>query len=169
MANAQLNLEFTTIIAPTVGVIESFDIDLGYYAGAGAPMATLISNSDIWIQADMKENNLSKMKVGNKVKITFDIAPGKIFTGTVRSLGYGVSTADQTNKGSLPKITSKNSWLRDPQRFPVIVSVDDNDTFSKLYRIGGQADIVVYTGDSFILNSLASLRIRLNSWLSYVR
>ncbi len=167
LENAKLNLEFTTVIAPTGGVIESFDIDLGYYAATGAPMTTLISNTDIWIQADMKENSLSKMKEGNKVKITFDIAPGKIVTGTVRSIGYGVSTSDQTNKGGLPKITSKNSWLRDPQRFPVIISIDGDEL--EAYRLGGQADIVVYTGDNFILNSLASFRIKLNSWLSYVR
>lgn len=167
LENAKLNLEFTTVIAPTDGVIESFDIDLGYYAAAGAPMTTLISDTDIWIQADMKENSLSKMKEGNKVKITFDIAPGKIVTGTVRSIGYGVSTSDQTNKGGLPKITSKNSWLRDPQRFPVIISIDGDEL--EVYRLGGQADIVVYTGDNFILNSLASFRIKLNSWLSYVR
>ena len=69
-----------------------FDIDLGYYASPGQPLTTLISKTDVWIQADMKENNLSLMNVGDPVKYTFDIAPGDIFEGTIRSLGYGVAT-----------------------------------------------------------------------------
>lgn len=168
LEKAQLDLAFTAIIAPTDGVIESFDIDLGYFASAGQPLTTLISHSDVWIQADMKENNLSLLKVGDPVKYTFDIAPGHVYEGTIRSLGYGVTT-DQTNKGGLPSISNKNSWLRDPQRFPVIISFNKEALDALPIRLGGQVDVVAYTGDNWILNSIASFRIKFNSWLSYVR
>jgi multidrug resistance efflux pump len=169
LEKAQLDLAFTVIIAPTDGIIESFDIDLGYYASVGQPLTTLISISDIWIQADLKENNLSNMKVGNRVKYTLDIDPGKIYEGSIRSMGYGVAT-DNSNKGGLPSVNSKTGWLRDPQRFPVIISLDkSNNKFQNNIRIGGQADIVVYTGDNGLLNALATFRIKFNSWLSYVR
>lgn len=168
LEQARLNLEFSTIIAPTDGVIESFNIDLGYYASTGQPLTTLISNSDVWIQADMKENNLSLMSVGDPVKFTFDIAPGKIYEGKIRSLGFGVAT-DETNKGGLPKISNKTGWLRDPQRFPVIIDINMNNEISKLFRLGGQVDVVVYTGNSALLNSIANFRIQLNAWMSYVR
>ena len=168
LGKAQLDLAFTAIIAPTDGVIESFDIDLGYYASPGQPLTTLISKSDVWIQADMKENNLSLMNVGDPVRYTFDIAPGDIFEGTIRSLGYGVAT-EQTNKGGLPSINSKNAWLRDPQRFPVIISFDSKTLSQLPIRLGGQVDVVVYTGNSWILNGIASFRIKFNSWLSYAR
>ena len=168
LGKAQLDLAFTAIIAPTDGVIESFDIDLGYYASPGQPLTTLISKSDVWIQADMKENNLSLMNVGDPVRYTFDIAPGDIFEGTIRSLGYGVAT-EQTNKGGLPSINSKNAWLRDPQRFPVIISFDSKTLSQLPIRLGGQVYVVVYTGNSWILNGIASFRIKFNSWLSYAR
>lgn len=168
LEKAQLDLAFTTIIAPTDGVIESFDIDVGYYASTGQPLTTLISSTDIWIQADMKENNLSLMKIGNDVKITFDIAPGKVFKGKIRSMGYGVQN-ETTNKGGLPNISSQQGWLRDPQRFPVIISIKNNHELAHMFRLGGQADVVVYTGNGFILNTIASFRIKFNSWLSYVR
>lgn len=167
LEKAQLDLEFSTVIAPTDGVIESFDVDLGYYASAGQPITTLISSSDVWIQANMKENNLSKMHIDDKVEFTLDIAPGKVFSGKVRSLGFGVAT-DQTNKGGLPSISDKKGWLQDPQRFPVIISSDDPNV-KDLYRLGGQVDVVVYTGGNFILNAIASFRIRLITMLSYVR
>ncbi len=168
LEKAQLDLEFSTIIAPTDGVIESFDIDLGYYASAGQPITTLISDSDVWVQANMKENNLSLMQLNDQVEFTFDIAPGKIFKGEIRSIGYGVTT-DQTNKGGLPEISTKSGWLQDPQRFPVIISIENNLKLKSIIRLGGQVDLVVYTGDNFILNTIASFRIRFMSWMSYVR
>lgn len=167
LEKARLELEFATIIAPTDGVIESFEVDLGYYASAGQPITTLISSSDVWIQANLKENNLSKMKIDDNVDFVLDIAPGKIFKGKVRSLGFGVAT-DQTNKGGLPTISDKKGWLQDPQRFPVIITCDDPEV-KNLYRLGGQVDVVVYTGNNFILNRIANLRLRLISVLSYVR
>ena len=169
LEKAQLDLAFTTIIASTDGFIESFDLDLGYFASVGQPLTTLISKTDLWIQADLKENNISLMNVGDAVKFTLDIDPGKIYEGTVRSMGFGVAT-DKPNKGGLPSIDSKTGWLRDPQRFPVIIGLNSaDDTFQNKIRIGGQADIVVYTGSNELLNALASFRIRFNSWLSYVR
>lgn len=167
LEQAQLELQFATIVAPTDGVIESFDVDLGYYASAGQPITTLISNTDVWIQANMKENNLSQMELGDEVEFSLDIAPGKIFKGKVRSMGFGVAT-DETNKGGLPSISEKKGWLQDPQRFPVIISHDDPEV-KELFRLGGQVDVVVYTGNSFILNAIAAFRIRLISFLSYVR
>ena len=167
LEQAQLDLEFATVVAPTDGVIESFDIDLGYYASAGQPLTTLISSSDVWIQANLKENNLSKMSLGDEVEYILDIAPGRVFKGEVRSIGFGVAS-DQTNKGGLPTISEKKGWLQDPQRFPVIISSNDPEVID-LYRLGGQVDVVVYTGNNFILNSIAALKIRLMSYLSYVR
>ncbi len=167
LEQAQLDLEFSTIVAPTDGFIESFDIDLGYYASAGQPLTTLISSSDVWIQANLKENNLSKMNIGNEVEFILDIAPGHVFKGKVRSMGFGVST-NETNKGGLPTISQKKGWLQDPQRFPVIISSDDKNIID-LYRLGGQVDVVVYTSDNFILNSIAAFKIRLMSYLSFVR
>ena len=167
LEQAMLDLEFSTIVAPTDGVIESFEIDLGYYASAGQPMTTLISSSDVWIQANLKENNLSRMHIGDDVEFILDIAPGKVFKGKVRSMGFGVAT-DQTNKGGLPSVSEKKGWLQDPQRFPVIISSEDEGV-ADLYRLGGQVDVVVYTGNNFLLNSIASFKIRLISVLSYVR
>ena len=167
LEQAQLDLEFSTIVAPTNGFIESFEIDLGYYASAGQPLTTLISSSDVWIQANLKENNLSQMNIGDEVEFILDIAPGRVFKGKVRSMGFGVST-NETNKGGLPTISQKKGWLQDPQRFPVIISSNEADILD-LYRLGGQVDVVVYTGNNFILNSIAAFKIRLMSYLSFVR
>lgn len=168
LEQARLDLAYTSIVSSSSGYIESFSIDNGYYAAAGQPLATLVSNEYNWIQADFKENNISLMKPGNKVLISLDILPGKVFAGKVKSIGYGVSTGN-TNRGDLPSVSGSQGWLRDPQRFPVIVSIDDQSVNPQL-RHGGQVDVVVFTeGESGLLNALGRFRIKLNSWLSYVR
>lgn len=167
LEKAQWDLDHTSIIAPSDGVIESFNVELGYFAGAGRSMVTLVSNSDLWIQANLKENNLSKLSIGDQADVIFDIEPGKVYQGIVKSIAYGVST-DRTNPGGLPQINTTQGWLRDPQRFPVVIEIEDQEILKKL-RQGGQAEIVVYTDDNWLLNSLASLRITILSYLSYVR
>jgi len=169
LEKAQLDMVFSTVIAPTDGVIESFDLDIGYYASAGQPLTTLISDTYFWIQANMKENNLSLMQIGDKVEFTLDIAPGKVFEGEIRSIGYGIASDNGTNKGGLPSISSEKGWLGDPHRFPVTIGIERNHDLENLIRIGGQVDVVVYTGNNFLLNTIAKFRIRLNSKLSYVR
>jgi multidrug resistance efflux pump len=168
LEQAQLDLAFSNVIAPYDGAIESFNIDEGFYAAAGAPLATLATASDVWIQADLRENNIANIKIGDLVELSLDVAPGKVFEGEVRSVGFGVSTGRTSNRGELPSISSPSGWLRDPQRFPVIIGLNIDETHG-LRRIGGQADIIVYTGDHAILNAIGRLQIRLVSWLSYVR
>jgi multidrug resistance efflux pump len=121
LEQAQLDLAFCSVIATAKGYIESFSIDIGHYAAAGQPLATVVSEDDAWIQADMKENNISNIKPGDPVEFSLDVRPGKIFTGKVRSIGYGVTTGN-TTRGDLPTISNSEGWLRDPQRFPVIIS-----------------------------------------------
>jgi len=165
---AHLNLEFTTVRAPSEGVIENFYVDVGHYAQTGQPLATFITSHKVWIQADMRENNLVNIRSGNPVEIVFDAEPGKVFQGTVRSVGYGVSTGGSGNRGDLQTVGSSKGWLREPQRFPVIIDIPDGTVEGGL-RLGGQVDVMVYTGKSWLLNPLGRLVIRIKSWLSYVR
>jgi len=168
LENAQLKLSYTSMKAPSDGIIESFNLDHGHYCSTGQPMATFISTHDVWIQADFKENSIENINVGDKVEFTLELAPGRIFEGKIRSIGYGVSSNQILNRGQLPDIKSKSNWLRDPQRFPVIVTFSNAEVM-KYFKLGGQVDVVVYTGDHFVLNRLAKLRIWINSKLSYVR
>ena len=168
LEQAQLDLAFTSIHAPSPGVIESFNVDVGHYGQSGQPLATFISTHDVWIQADMRENNITNIKKGNEVEFGLDIAPGRIFNGTVRSIGYGVSSGGSNNRGDLPTVSNSQSWLRDPQRFPVIIKMSDDEILG-LIRSGAQADVIIYTGSNPILNLIAWFQIRISSWLSYVR
>ena len=167
---AQLNLYYTTLKAPSDGIIESFNLGKGHYCVPGQALATLVSTNDIWIQADFSENSIENIKIDDKVDFILDAAPGRIFNGIVRSLGAGVSSDQALVRGQLPSIKNKSGWLRPPQKFPVIISFSKEDKeVMKHFKLGGQVDVVVYTGNHSILNTIAKFRIWINSKLSYVR
>ena len=168
LEQAQLDMERTEVRAPAAGLVENINLDVGYYAAAGQPLMSIISMRDVWIEAHMTENNLGNIKVGDRARFLLDVAPGRIFEGKVRSIGSGVTEKQGDQRGDLPTATERSGWMRDPQRFPVLIEFTD-ESASGLRRAGGQANVVVYTGSNFILNALANLRLRLASWASYAR
>ena len=167
LKKAQLDLSRTTIRAPSKGGITNLQVEEGYYASKGVPLMTFIEFDNVWIQANMRENNIANIEQGDPVDIVLDVAPGKVFKGRVSSVGFAVDSASTGEVGGLASVESKSGWLRDAQRFPVIISFDD-DSASGLRRLGGQADVLVYTSNNWIINPLGWLYIRLLSLFSYV-
>jgi len=141
-------------------------LDRGSFAAAGAPQMTFIATEDVWVRADFTENNLGHVERGDEVRLAFDVFPGRVFKGTVRSTGFGVAV-DSAPLGSLPTIDNNRQWLRDAQRFPVIIDFRlPPDDLGKL-KVGAQASAIIYATDSWFFNALGSLYIRVGSILSY--
>jgi multidrug resistance efflux pump len=166
---AELDFKRTAVTAPARGMVTDLRTDVGQFAQAGAPVMTLIAVHDLWISADMTENNLGNINPGDEVAIVLDVFPGKVWKGRVRSVGSGVGAGEQPKPGTLPNIENSRDWLRRAQRFPVAVEFDPSER-SQLrgVRIGGQAEVLVYTGDHVLMNWLGAAFIRLMSYLSYV-
>jgi multidrug resistance efflux pump len=167
LETAELDLSHTTIKAPSNGVITNLAVDVGHYASSGSPIMTFISTKDIWIQANMRENSLGHIKTGNPVELVLDAAPGRIFKGEVLSVGYGVSDSSSDPLGGLATVQTTQGWLRQAQHFPVLIRFVDDST-AGFQRAGGQVNVIIYTGESPILNTLGSVWIRLVSFLSHI-
>jgi multidrug resistance efflux pump len=168
LEQAQINLLRTTIIAPEDGVVTDVRVNRGNFAPAGAPQMTFISTKNIWLQADFTENNLGNIKPGDSVEMVFDSMPGRVIDGTVRSTGFGVAV-NAAPLGSLPTVENNRDWLRDAQRFPVIVDFElSRSGIQPAVRVGSQASVVVYTGGNWLLNAIAAINIRITSVLTYV-
>ena len=169
LEQAQLDLERTSVHAPDNGVVTDVRVDRGNFAQAGAPLMTFLAAHDIWVQADFTENNLGNIKPGDEVDIVFDALPGKVVSGTIRTTGFGVNV-DSAPLGSLPTISNDRQWLRDSQRFSVLVDFELPGAEDRQgIRVGAQASVVVYTGDGFLFNTIAWLKMRLVSILTYIR
>ena len=168
LAQAELDLARTTVVAPSDGIVTEVRVDRGNFAQAGAPLMTFLSTEDIWVQADFTENNLGHIHPGAPVEIVFDSLPGKVVKGNIRTTGFGVQV-DSAPLGSLPKIDNDRQWLRDAQRFSVLVDFELPGASDRLgMRIGAQASVIVYTGDNPVFNALGWLKMRLVSVLTYV-
>ncbi|MGF1735417.1 HlyD family secretion protein [Photobacterium satsumensis] len=170
LEQALLDLSRTELRSASDGYIGSIKLERGNYVTAGQPIMSFISTTDLWIEAYMSENNLGNIRVGNPVEISLDAFPGRVFKGKVKSTAVAVSTGKPYAQGSLSAAPKSTGWLRSPQLFSVIISLKDyqlpEDEMVNL-RHNGQADVVVYTSDSVILNSLAHLWLRLMSILSF--
>ncbi len=166
---AELDLKHTVTYASSQGIITDLRTDVGQFANAGSPVMTFISIHDIWINAEFTENNLGHMKIGSQVELVIDSLPGEIFTGEVRSIGLGVAVSQAPPAGTLPSIENNRDWLRQSQRFPVIIafSLKQDESLRKFIRIGGQAEVIAFTEGHGFLNSLAKIYIRVMSYFSY--
>ena len=169
IANAELDLANTTVRAAVRGKVTDLQVEVGHFAQPGAPLVTLIAGNKLWISADMTENNLGHIDIGDEAAIALDILPGRVLKGRVRSIGSGVSTGQEAKPGTLPPIDNNRDWLRQAQRFPVAIEIDpaEREVLDHA-RIGGQAEVLVYTGDNPVMNPLSSAWIWFKSKLSYL-
>jgi len=166
IADAQLNIDRSLVRAPDDGVVTNVRLDVGNFAGSGQAQMTFIATDNLWVQADFTENNLGHVAAGNKVQIHFDVLPGRLFEGIVRGTGFGVDV-DTAPLGELPTIENDKNWLREAQRFPVLVDLETEHARELGVRVGSQATVTVFTGERPVLNGIARLRMRLSSYLSY--
>ncbi|MGB1142148.1 MAG: HlyD family secretion protein, partial [Halioglobus sp.] len=166
---ARLDLERTLVTATERGEITDLRVDAGVFAGAGKPVITLVSLSDVWIQVEFTENNLGHIASGSPVEIIFDSLPGHVFSGKITNIGIGVSATKPPQPGTLPTIDNDRDWLRQSQRFPVVVHFDFQQKQGMLrqLRIGGQASVIAYGEGAWLTKLLGKAYIRLMSFLSY--
>ena len=171
LSKAELDLANTQVHARSAGLITDLRTDTGQFAATGTPVMTLIAIHDVWISADMTENNLGLVKTDTEVSIVLDALPGEVFSGHVRSVGYGVSVGQPTSPGALPTVQNSRDWLRPAQRFPVIIEFSAESLASlrdgRGIRAGGQAEVMAFPTAGNPLNPLGRLFLGLMSWLSY--
>src|SRR3990167_3452066 len=168
LSKAELDLANTRVRARSAGLITDLRSDVGQFAAAGSPQMTLIAIHDVWVNAEMTENNLGKVEPGTPVAIVLDAFPGQVFASRVRSVGYGVSVGSGTAPGTLPTVQNSRDWLRPAQRFPVVVEFIPGELEARRgIRVGGQAEVMAFPSSGNPLNPLGRLFLRLMSLLSY--
>lgn len=171
LSKAELDLANTQVHARSAGLITDLRTDVGQFASAGNPVMTLIAIHDVWISADMTENNLGLVRPDSPVLIALDALPGEVFAGRVRSVGYGVSVGQPPAPGSLPTVQNSRDWLRPAQRFPVIIEFSPDALAmlkdNRAIRAGGQAEVMAFPSEGNVLNPLGRMFLWLMSWLSY--
>lgn len=167
LEQARLDLSRTLVVAPARGVVTGLDLAVGQVVGAGQPALTFIDAGAVWIEVDMRENNLGLIDKGDFAELVLDSRPGEIFTARVESIGWGVAGARTDPASGLPVVQTSPGWLSEPQRFPVRL-VLEGDARLRGMRFGARASVIIYAEEIWIMDMLAWLHIRAVSILTYV-
>ncbi|HEX4023121.1 MAG TPA: HlyD family secretion protein [Steroidobacteraceae bacterium] len=113
---AKLQLSYTTIRAPEDGVVTKVEqLQVGDYISAASPVFSLISTTDVWVEANFKEDQLAHMRPGQPAEVTIDAYPGRRFKARVASLSPGTGATFSL----LPPENATGNWVKVVQRVPV--------------------------------------------------
>jgi multidrug resistance efflux pump len=161
-----IDLQRTTILAPSDGGVTNLLLALGQVLSNGETAMSFIDIREIWIEAAFRENSLEVIAVGNPVEIVLDILPGRVVTGRVTALGYGVGNRSVDTRTGLPNPHTQTDWIRQPQPMPVRIEFDKE---TRPLRMGSQANVMVYSSDNIVMNALGHIRMRILALLTYVQ
>lgn len=167
LAKARLDLARSKVVAPDDGLITQPKLAVGQYVSAGAKVMTFIDTRTAWVVAELREKSLGNVQAGDRAAIAFAGLPGRVYAARVESIGFGVSAgAGRTSEG-LPTLNEEKGWFRPPQRFPVLLSVEEPAPVEST-RVGAVGSAVIYADDNPVMNSIASLVLRIGSLLGYL-
>jgi membrane fusion protein (multidrug efflux system) len=130
---AALVLAHMKIVAPVDGEIAQRTVQVGQHVNAGAPLMAVVPLSDVWVDANFKEVQLARMRIGQPVKITTDIYGGKVvYHGRVAGLGAGSGSAFAV----LPPQNASGNWIKIVQRVPVRIALEEDELKANPLRVG---------------------------------
>jgi membrane fusion protein (multidrug efflux system) len=77
LAQAELNLQYTTVKAPARGIVSKKGVNAGQVVQAGQPLLALVQIDDVWVTANFKETQLKDMRPGQRATIEVDAFGGR--------------------------------------------------------------------------------------------
>ena len=118
---AAVELKATTIRAPASGIVSNMKLQVGEYAQAGKPIFSLIENQPIWIEANLKETQLTHILPGQEATIVADAYPDKIWESVISS----IAPATGAEFSILPPQNASGNWVKVVQRIPINLVITD--------------------------------------------
>ena len=117
---ANLNLDWTTVVAPQDGWITKRNVEAGNYVTPGQQIFSIVT-PEIWVTANFKENQLDRMRPGQKVKIEVDAYPDLKLSGHVDSIQLGSGSKFT----AFPPENATGNFVKIVQRVPVKIIIDE--------------------------------------------
>jgi len=141
LAQAQLNLEHTTIEAPATGVVSKRSVEVGQVVQPGQPLLALVTLGDVWVTANFKETQIQSIRPGQRVVIAVDALGGQEFVGHVDS----IAPATGARFSLLPPENAAGNYVKVVQRVPVKIVIDKGQDPQQLLRPGLSATPTIDT------------------------
>ena len=137
---AYLALKRADLLAPVDGYVAKRSVQLGARVQAGAPLMSVIALNQLWVEANFKESQLQKLRIGQPVTLQADVYGRQVeYTGTIEGLGAGTGASFAL----LPAQNATGNWIKVVQRVPVRITLDPKQLAEHPLRVGLSMDAKV--------------------------
>jgi membrane fusion protein (multidrug efflux system) len=143
-AKAERDLSFTVVRAPIDGVLGNRAVQVGDFVQTGTRLAAIVPLDDVYIDANFKETQLSRLRPGQPVAVSVDALPQHDLKGTVSS----VSPASGSVFSLLPPDNATGNFTKIVQRLPVRIRLPADVTAERLLRPGMSVVVSVNTNST---------------------
>jgi membrane fusion protein (multidrug efflux system) len=141
LAQAELNLQYACVKAPTDGVVSRKTVEVGQVVQAGQPMMALVDLVDVWVTANFKETQLKAMQPGQSASVDVDALGGREFKAHVDS----IAAATGAKFSLLPPENATGNYVKVVQRIPVKIVLEPGQDPDHRLRPGMSVTPTVYT------------------------
>jgi len=137
---ARLDLEHTTIKAPSSGTVVTVPLVAGEQITAAKPLFAMVTDKAPWVDANFKETELTYVRVGQSARVELDTYPGLSWKAKVKS----ISPATGAEFAILPPQNASGNWVKVVQRLPVRLQLEPHEGMPPL-RVGMTATVTIDT------------------------
>jgi membrane fusion protein, multidrug efflux system len=142
--DAKLNLSYTVITSPANGLVSKVNVQVGQFLSAGQSVFSIVLDQNLWVIANYKETQFSKIRVGQPVAIEVDAIPGHVFEGKVSSF----SPATGARFALLPPDNSSGNFVKVVQRLPIKIEfTNPQDSLLNRLKAGMNVNVDVHIGN----------------------
>ena len=133
LRQAYLGMRRNAVVAPISGHVARRNVQLGQRVQPGTTLMTVVPLDQVWVEANFKETQLRKMRIGQQVTLVSDVYGDDVaYTGTVSSIGLGTGSAFAL----LPAQNATGNWIKIVQRVPVRIVLDPTPLAEHPLRLG---------------------------------
>ena len=140
---ARIDLGYTRITAPADGEVGSRQVRPGQYVSVGTQVIALVPLPNVWVVANYKETQLTRVRPGQRASVAIDTFPGRILRGHVDSISPGAGSQFSL----LPPDNATGNFTKVVQRIAVKIVLDDVCGLADLLRPGMSVVATIHTRD----------------------
>lgn len=137
---AYLDWVRTTIYSPVTGYVAKRNAQVGQQVNLGSALLSVVSLNDVWVDANYKEDQLDRIRIGQSVALTAD-ANGFTYHGKVVGLSPGTGSAFAL----LPPQNATGNWIKIVQRLPIRIVMDPKEIEKYPLQLGLSMRVTIYT------------------------
>ncbi|HET8694511.1 MAG TPA: efflux RND transporter periplasmic adaptor subunit [Aquabacterium sp.] len=144
LREAYLALKRVDLVAPLSGYVAKRNVQVGQRVAAGMPLMSLVTLDQAWVDANFKESQLKRVRIGQPATLTADVYGQKVvYHGTVAGLSAGTGAAFSL----LPAQNATGNWIKIVQRVPVRIALKPEELKAHPLRVGLSMEVDVDVQD----------------------